>query len=89
MVSGRVAPLSPLIFAVVVDVLLRRIEATVEGRGLVRAFADDTAATIEDVFGLLPRVAGLFDEYAAISWASLKLWQDHHHTSLDAFRAWL
>eukprot|EP00972_Heterocapsa_arctica_P108601 15992169-Heterocapsa_arctica.AAC.1 len=37
-------PLSPLIFAVVVDVLLRKMEVELEGKGLTRAFADDTGS---------------------------------------------
>eukprot|EP00972_Heterocapsa_arctica_P025428 3743715-Heterocapsa_arctica.AAC.1 len=59
--------LSPLIFAVVVDVLLRKLEVELEGKGLARAFADDTGSVLEDLFALLPKVAKLFDDYAAIS----------------------
>jgi hypothetical protein len=53
-------PLSPLIFVVVVDVLLRRLVEVLGEEGCARAFADDTAAVVDDFFGL-------FDEYAAIS----------------------
>jgi hypothetical protein len=60
-------PLSPLIFAVVVDVLLRRLVEVLGEEGCTRAFADDTAAVVDDFFGVLPRIAKLFDEYAAIS----------------------
>ena len=60
-------PLSPLIFAVVVDILLRRISRTLEEKGLTRAFADDTAAVLKNFFESMPAVAGLFGEYARIS----------------------
>ena len=54
-------PLSPIIFAVVVDVLLCKLEMIFDGRGITRAFADDTAAVIEDLFGFMPRVAKVFE----------------------------
>jgi hypothetical protein len=60
-------PLSPLLFAVVVDILLRRLDKVLDGRGICRAFADDTAAVLQDLFGMLPKVATLFEEYAKIS----------------------
>jgi hypothetical protein len=60
-------PLSPLIFAVVVDILLRRISKILENKGLTRAFADDTAAVLKNFFESMPGVAGLFGEYAKIS----------------------
>ena len=59
--------MSPLLFAVVVDVLLRKLTLAMNGQGTVRAFADDTAAVLDNLFGFLPTVAQLFDEYAAIS----------------------
>jgi len=42
-------PLSPLIFAVVADLLLRRLEDTLQGRGEVKAFADDTAVILKNI----------------------------------------
>jgi hypothetical protein len=60
-------PLSPLIFAVVVDILLRRISIILGNKGLTRAFADDTAAVLKNFFHSMPAVAGLFGEYAKIS----------------------
>ena len=47
--------------------MLRNLEMIFAGRGITRAFADDTAAVIEDLFGFMPRVAKVFDEYAAVS----------------------
>jgi exonuclease III len=60
-------PLSPLIFAVVVDILLRKIGAFLEDRGLTRAFADDTAAVVSNFFDDFPRIATIFGEYGEIS----------------------
>jgi hypothetical protein len=60
-------PLSPLIFAVVVDILLRKIGVFLEDRGLTRAFADDTAAVISNFFEDFPRIAAIFGEYGEIS----------------------
>ena len=40
-------PLSPLLFAVVVDLLLRQLARLFPGE-LVRAFADDTAMVVKD-----------------------------------------
>ncbi len=60
-------PLSPLIFAVVVDILLRRISKVLGHKGLTRAFADDTAVVLENFFSSMPAVAGLFKGYASIS----------------------
>ena len=50
-------PLFPIIFAVVVDVLFRKLEMIFACRGIARAFADEAAAVIEDLFGSMPRVA--------------------------------
>lgn len=40
-------PSPPLIFAVVVDVLLRRLVTILDGKGCARAFADDAAAILD------------------------------------------
>jgi hypothetical protein len=60
-------PLSPLIFAVVVDILLRKVSECLGPRGLTRAFADDTASVVEDFFEDFPKVAHVFDTYGEIS----------------------
>ena len=40
-------PLSPLLFAVCVDILLRMLDKRIDG-GIFRAFADDIAAIVQD-----------------------------------------
>ena len=67
-------PLSPLIFAIVVDVLLRKLTVLLQEGGQARAFADDTAVVVEDFFRSLPGIATTFHEYALISglWLNLK-----------------
>jgi len=59
-------PVSPLIFAVVADVLLRRI-STEFPLEILRAFADDTAMVVSDFFASAPRIKAIFDDFAAIS----------------------
>ena len=63
--------LSPLLFAIVADVLLRKI-ADDFPEGAVRAFADDTAMIIDDVADL-SRVLDLFAQYGAFSNLKLNL----------------
>ena len=58
--------MSPLIFAIVVDMLLRKLAAIAPG-DLVRAFADDTAVVMADLWASLPLVHRVFDEFARIS----------------------
>ena len=60
-------------------------------KGCARAFADDTAAVVDDLFGALPGIARLFDEYAAISGLFLNytktviipLWRDEERRHED------
>ena len=40
-------PLSPLVFAVVADILLRRVSHFLQDKGMVRAFAVDTAVLLK------------------------------------------
>ena len=66
-------PLSPILFSVVVDILLRKLDRVLSGEGIVRAFADDTAAAIQNIYEKLPDVAKLFENYAKISGLELNL----------------
>ena len=63
---GQGCPLSPLLFAVCVDILLRMLEAKVEGI-TAKAFADDVAVVIQDWFSQGPILEQIFSEFAQIS----------------------
>ena len=60
-------PLSPLLFALCADILLREIAGALGGEDLVRAFADDTGVVIEDFEATLPKLHMLFEEFERIS----------------------
>jgi len=62
--QGR--PLSPLLFAVCVDLLLRRLQHDIPGI-TVRAFADDIASIVHDWWAHGPAMEKLFSEFASIS----------------------
>ena len=65
-------PLSLLLFAVIVDLLLRRLASDFpKCRG--RAFADDIAMVLEDLWLTAPRLAHMFNEFEAISGLALNL----------------
>ena len=66
-------PLSPILFAATADILLRRLTRTLGGRGMCRAFADDTAAAIENFQDEIENVAKNFTEFAKISGLDLNL----------------
>ena len=59
-------PLSPLLFATVVDLLLRRLSNTFSGE-LLRAFADDTAMVVKDWWRSAADIAAIFEEFGRIS----------------------
>ena len=63
-------PVSPLLFAIVVDLLLRRISQELPGV-LVRAFADDTAVILQDFFKQANKIEFIFSTFARMS--NLKL----------------
>ena len=65
-------PLSPLLFAVVVDLLLRRLKAHLPD-AVIRAFADDTAAVLKDLWGSAQLIKQIFDEFADISGLRLNM----------------
>ncbi|CAK0879300.1 unnamed protein product [Prorocentrum cordatum] len=65
-------PLSPLIFAVAADILLRRLRRLSLG-SLRRAYADDLAGVVPDYLRELPRLAVVFTEYAAMSGLQLNI----------------
>ncbi len=64
-------PLSPLLFALVADMLLKKLSRTWPD-ALVTAFADDAAIILENIDDL-PRVMKLFREYEAFSGLALNI----------------
>ena len=86
-------PLSPLIFAVVVNILLRKLANILQTKGLTRAFADDTAMVLRNLFMSFSTVAHIFDDYALISGLHLNfaktvvipLWREQEE-SWEVFR---
>ena len=74
-------PLSPLLFAVVADLLLRRLLATCPAATL-RAFADDTAMVLPNFFASADSVMQDFDEFKAISGMELNLQKNNSHSAL-------
>ena len=64
-------PLSPLLFAIVADILLRKLASEFPECD-TRAFADDTAMVIDDL-KLLPRIFEIFKEYEGFSKLGLNL----------------
>ena len=52
-------PLSPLLFALVIDIVLRRIQRLIPS-ATVRALADDIALVLEDVESALPILQQIF-----------------------------
>ena len=59
-------PLSPLLFAVCVDILLRMLEVKIGGI-VVKAFADDVASVVKDWLSQGPLMEVIFSEFALIS----------------------
>ncbi|CAK0910901.1 unnamed protein product [Prorocentrum cordatum] len=59
-------PLSPLLFAVVVDSLLRRLRRMLPS-ATVRAYADDLVTVLENLSWALPCLVQIFAEFAAAS----------------------
>ena len=59
-------PLSPLLFAAVVDVLLRRLSSSFSD-SIVRAFADDTAMVVPHFHAVALGIHNMFDEFGKIS----------------------
>ena len=65
-------PLSPLLFAVTVDLLLRKLSAT-SVSSMIRAFADDTAMTFPDFFADGGAIMDVFRQFEEISGMALNL----------------
>lgn len=70
-------PLSPLLFTLSADLLLKRMNRLLPG-AVLRAYADDVAMVVPDVEEALEVLEEIFDEYAALS--GLRL---HHGKSVQ------
>ena len=66
-------PLSPLLFALCGDLLLRRLLHDLPTHDLMRAYADDVGLAAADIFDSANIFAPLFTEYAAVSGLALNL----------------
>ena len=67
-------PLSGLLFAICADVLLTKMrEVLCNEDEIGRAFADDTAAVVNDYIKTIPVLARLFEEYEQISGLALNI----------------
>ena len=60
-------PLSPMLFAVVMDVLLRAIPGMVSPDTHHKAFADDVGVILTDITEQLPKLATMIDRFGTIS----------------------
>ena len=65
-------PLSPLLFAVVADLLLRKLARSFPDE-LLRAFADDTAMVIKDWWANATAIDSVFEEFGTISGFNLNM----------------
>jgi len=63
-------PLSPLLFAFIIDIALRRIQKALP-TAKVKAFADDIAVVVQDVGEALPILNEIFRELAQVAGLSL------------------
>ena len=66
-------PISPLIFVLCADILIKRLEGTLIVDEVVRAFADDTAVVLANCTRSLPYLVTLFHEFESISALSLNI----------------
>ena len=77
-------PLSPLLFVLVVDILLRRLQMCVKGDNVIRAFADDVAMIVEDSIQHLDIAVDIYKQFGSFSGLNLNwgktivipLWND-------------
>ena len=66
-------PLSPLLFALCADILLRALAGHLHGDEALCAFADDTAVVVANWIRCIPALSKLFDEFRRISALALNI----------------
>ena len=66
-------PLSGLLFALCVDILIRKISTLTGPEGCIGAFADDIAMVVQDFWAVAPLLQREFTEFQAISALSLNV----------------
>ena len=64
-------PLSPLLFVLVADILLRRLQQGVQGENIIRAFADDVAMIIDDSIRHLRDAVEIYKQFGSFSGLNL------------------
>jgi hypothetical protein len=74
-------PLSPLLFVVAVDGLLRRVGRESPGTS-PWMFADDTSMVMQNFREALPRIAIIFKDLQEAAHLSLKHWQVHFYSAI-------
>ncbi|CAE8680684.1 unnamed protein product [Polarella glacialis] len=71
-------PLSPLLFALCADILLRETSKHLSGDEALCAVEDDTAAVVADYVRPLPTLSKLFQEFESISALAVKITKKKH-----------
>ena len=66
-------PLSGILFALSVDLLLRAIDDILAGDAVVRGYADDTAIVLEDYLRDMPPLCKIFEQFENVSGLSLNV----------------
>ena len=66
-------PLSPLLFVLVVDILLRKLDQTLPGDTTIRAFADDVGMILADATRDLAPALHIYEQFACFSGLKLNL----------------
>ena len=77
-------PLSPLLFVLVADILLRRLQKCVNGDNVIRAFADDVAMIVEDSIRHFDTAVDIYKQFGSffglnLNWSKtivIPLWED-------------
>ena len=64
--------LSPLLFVIATEIFLRALEANTSSQSLVRAYADDIALVLQNIWRVVPAVAKLFVNLERIAGLRLK-----------------